>query len=166
MDEREEKKSKEEKEDIEKIIRQRDEYLAGWQRAKADFDNYRKDEEKRRELMAKFAAESILRDLILVLDSFDLAIANHAADGSDVKKLRILKEQLLSIIRKWGLQELEIKPGDKFDPNFHEAVGTLPSADHPEETILEVLQPGYLIHGKVLRPAKVKVATKELENSK
>lgn len=154
------------KEELEKLKKERDEYLAGWQRAKADFSNYQKDEAKREALMAQFAAGEIVKDALLVLDSFDLAIANHAKENSETKRLRIIKDQFLSILKKWGLEEMKVAAGAKFDPNFHEAVETIPSSEHQEGGIIEVLQAGYLLHGKVLRPAKVKVVVKKnLESS-
>jgi len=145
------------KKELEEAKSKRDEYLSGWKRAKADFANYQKDEAKRGELMAKFAAESILRDLVVVLDSFDLAMITHPEKE---KELRILKDQLLSILKKWGFEEMVVEKSQKFDPHFHEAVQTLADDSQEEGTILEVLQQGYLLHGRVLRPAKVKVAIK------
>lgn len=146
--------------ELEEATKKADEYLAGWQRAKADFSNYQKDEAKREALMAQFAAREIVKDALLVLDSFDLAITNQGEDNAETKRLRIIKDQFLSILKKWGLEEMEVREGQKFDPNLHEAVETLSDATKPEGTIVEVFERGYLLHGRVLRPAKVKVATK------
>jgi len=151
--------------ELEEAIRKRDEYLAGWQRAKADFSNYQKDEARRAELIAKFAAEDLIRDYLLVLDSFDLAMASHQEDDSLVKSLRILKEQSLSILKKWGLQEMAVQKGDRFDPAFHEAVQSLAGPPESDGKILEVLAPGYLLHGAVLRPVKVRVVVHQNENN-
>jgi molecular chaperone GrpE len=153
------------KKELEEAKKKAEEYLAGWQRSKADFSNYQKDEAKRQELMALFAAETILRDSILVLDSFDLAITNQGEENSETKRLRIIKDQLLFILKKWGLEEMPLSEGQKFDPNFHEAVET--SHEEGEEgTIVKILERGYLLHARVLRPAKVKVVIKKnLESS-
>ena len=99
-------------------------------------------------------------EIIPVLDSFDLAITNQGAENSETKRLRIIKEQLLSIVKKWGLQQMDVTEGEKFDPNFHEAVETSHEEGKDEGTIIQVLERGYLLYGKVLRPAKVKVVTK------
>ncbi|MBI2633764.1 MAG: nucleotide exchange factor GrpE [Parcubacteria group bacterium] len=144
------------KEELEKVKKERDEYLAGWQRAKADFINYQKDEAKRAEIISKFAAESLIADFVLILDSFDLA--QTQAHEEESKNIRIIRDQALSILKKWGLEEIPASPGDQFDPNFHEAVERSSEEGKPEGTIIEVLERGYLLHSKVLRPAKVKVS--------
>ena len=130
-----------------------EEYLNGWKRAKADFINYQKDEAKRFEEFAKFANASLVHDLIAVLDSFDLALAGPEAE----KGMRIIRTQLEDIVKKYGLQKIETKPGDAFDPALHESI-----AEEPGEaagTIAEVLRTGYTIHHKVIRAAQVKVYT-------
>lgn len=157
-----------EKDDFEKLTKeleeckkQRDEYLAGWQRAKADFANYQKDEVKRIELMAKFAAADLILDILLVMDSFDLALVRARNDKDDEfsKGLHLIRAQLESILKKRGVEEIKAL-GEKLDTNFHEAVETTVDETKPEGTIVEVLERGYLLHGRVLRPAKVRVVTK------
>ncbi len=92
-----------------------------------------------------------MTELIPVLDSFTLAEAHPGAD------LLPLHKQLIKILKSNGLEESN-PLGEKFDPNFHEAIGMI-KTDKPDEdhTILEVLQKGYIMNGKSLRPAKVKV---------
>src|SRR3989338_6951716 len=126
------------------------EYLDGWQRAQADFVNIRKrDEEAKREFL-KFANTDLVAQLIPVLDSFELSLPH----GN--KELEVIYKQLLSALKVNGLEE--VNPiHQSFDPKYHEAIGVVPT-ENPEEDneILEVLQKGYILAGKTLRPAKVR----------
>lgn len=127
------------------------ENMDGWQRAQADFVNLRKRDEEAKTDFLKFANAGLMTELIPVLDSFTLAEAHPRAD------LLPLHKQLIKILKSNGLEESN-PLGEKFDPNFHEAIGMI-KTDKPDEdhTILEVLQKGYIMNGKSLRPAKVKV---------
>jgi len=137
--------------------KQRDEYLAGWQRAKADFINYRKDEARRFEDMIRFANEDLLEELIGVLDSFDLGLAALEKAGPVEKGVYMVRSKLDSVLKQRGLERLPVKAGDKFEPSFSEAIVEAES-DQPAGTILEVIEAGYKLHDKVLRPARVKVS--------
>lgn len=130
------------------------EYLAGWQRAKADFVNYKKDETQRFEEVARYASEEILKDFILVLDSFDLAVAALEKNGPVEKGVYMIRAQIEDILKKRGLQKIEIKPGEPFDPAVSEAI-TETESDHPEGSIVDEVETGYKLYGKVLRPARV-----------
>ncbi len=151
-------------EELNKTLRQAqdkcEEYLNGWKRAKADFINYQKDEHKRLENFAQFANEALLRNLIVVLDSFNLAIAT--AENPD-KGLLIIRAQLEDMLKKYGLQPIPAKPGDPFLPEFHEAIAVADApADAPQGTpnaIVEIIETGYTLNGKVVRPARVKINT-------
>lgn len=127
------------------------EYLNGWKRAKADLINYQKDEAKRFEEVIKFSNAIMIKELILVLDSFDLA---EKHDGKDFK---MIKNQLEDIMKKSGLERMPVSTGNAFDPNLHEAVGEVES-DKPASTVIEEVEGGYLLSGRVIRPAKVKIA--------
>lgn len=135
----------------EQCEKERDEYLNGWKRAKADLINYQKDEAKRFEEIIKFANATIIKDLIAVLDSFDLA-AKH--DGKDFK---MIGSQLEDIMKKDGLERMLIPTGSVFDPNLHESIGEVES-DKPPGTIVEEVERGYLLNGRVIRPARVKLS--------
>ncbi len=137
--------------------KQRDEYLAGWQRAKADFINYRKDEARRFEDMIRFANEDLLEELIGVLDSFDLGLAALEKAGPVEKGVYMVRSKLENVLKQRGLERLPVKAGDIFDPSLSEAIVEAES-DQPAGTILEVIESGYKIHDKVLRPARVKVS--------
>ena len=152
-----------------------DEYLAGWQRAKADFINYKKDEAARLQEVVRYHTEELMRELIGVVDSFNLAISymemratpTSAALGSEPrpesvgaekqgpveKGVYMIKVQLEDILKRWGLQKIEVKTGEQFNPAFHEAVGEQES-EKPPGTILEEIEPGYRLYDKIIRPGE------------
>jgi molecular chaperone GrpE len=127
------------------------EYLDSWQRSQADFVNLRKrDEESKKEFM-KFANENLLEKLIPVLDSFNIALSHGH------QELEPVYGQLLSALKSAGLEEMN-PLGESFDPSVHEAVGMMPTENKDEDDkVLEVMQKGYALSGKVVRPAKVRV---------
>jgi len=135
----------------------RDEYLAGWQRAKADFLNYKKDELRRLQEFARYGNEELMRDLLGILDSFDLGISALEKMGPVEKGIYIIRGQTEEILRRYGVQKIEMQSHALFDPTVHEAVGEVES-EEPPGTVLEEVSPGYRLHEKVLRPARVKVA--------
>lgn len=127
------------------------EYLDGWQRAQADFANLRKQDEKSRQEFAKFAQADLVSQLIPVLDSFNLALDHGSKEVEPVYK------QMLSVLKSNGLEELD-PVGEAFDPRIHESVGEVAVEDKEEDQkIVEVLQKGYILSGKTVRPAKVKI---------
>ena len=131
------------------------EYLTGWQRAKADLINYKKDEAKRFEEVAKFSAEGLIAETVQVLDSFDLAL-QHEVPREIERGIVLIRSQLEDILRRHGLEMLAAT-GKKFEPALHESIGEV-EAEVAEGTVVEELQKGYLLHGKVLRPARVKIS--------
>lgn len=143
--------------DLEKLIKEKDEYLNGWKRAKADLINYQKDEAKRFEELAKFAGRSMVQDIIPVLDSFDLASVTLEKNSPAEKGFLLIRSQLMEALRKYGLEKIKIEPGSQFDPMNHESVGE-EASDHPSGTVVEEINSGYTMNGKMIRPAKVKIA--------
>lgn len=139
-----------------RLSEERREYLEGWQRAKADFINYKKDDAKRAEELLRFAAGSLIAEILIVLDSFDLAIGSMAAGGDD-RGLSLIRAQLKDILRRHGLEEITTGPGEMFSPERHESIGEEES-DAPDGSIASVLQKGYLLRGKIIRPARVKLS--------
>ena len=139
--------------------KERDEYLDGWKRAKADLANYKKDEAKRFEEIIKFGQTSLIRDLIIILDSFDLALISKEiqSDPDREKGLYLIRQQLEDILSKNGLERIMISAGDAFDPAFHEALGEIES-DKPSGAIAAEVERGYLLNGKLIRPARVKIS--------
>jgi molecular chaperone GrpE len=137
--------------------KQRDEYLAGWQRAKADFINYRKEEMRRLEEVAKYGTEELIQDLLTVLDNFDLGLRAMEKNGGVDKGIYLIRSQIEDILEKRGLAKIDLHPGDHFDPAVAEAMAEIGS-DKPAGTIIEVAEPGYRLHDKILRAAKVIVS--------
>jgi molecular chaperone GrpE len=134
--------------------RQRDEYLSGWQRAKADFVNYKKEEMKRMEEVAQYGSLALIKDLIAVLDNFDLGLRTLEKAGPVEKGIYLIRTQIEDILKKRGLEKVSVKPGDEFDPAIAEALSEVPS-DKPAGTIVEEIEPGYKMGDKVLRAARV-----------
>ncbi len=140
----------------EEIEKQRDEYLDGWKRAKADFLNYKKEETERISQMIKFANESLLYDLIAVLDSFELGLATLEEHKEAYKGMSLVKMQMEDILKRFGLESVSASPGTKFNTVNHEAIGEIESDGEPG-LIGEEIKKGFVLNGKVIRPAKVKI---------
>jgi len=145
------------KKKLEECERQRDEYLAGWQRARADFSNYRKDEALRFEEMARFASENLIKDLIPVLDSFDLGIATLEKSGNVDKGIYMIRAKLEDVLRERGLERVKVEIGKPLNPEIAEAIIEVES-EGESGIVLEEIEPGYKLNGKVVRPARVKVS--------
>jgi len=145
------------KEQIEEMTTQRDEYLAGWQRAKADFINYKKEESNRALEIAHYGSADLIRDLISVMDNFDLALRTIEKAGPVEKGIYLIRTQIEDILKKRGLAKVDIKEGDVFDPATAEALAEVAS-EKPAGAVVEVIEQGYRLHEKVLRPARVIVS--------
>lgn len=143
------------------LVAERDEYLDHLRRLKAEFENYRKRVQRDGEEMRLRAAETVVESLLPVLDNLDRAIA--AAGDDDESQLlpgvQLVAAQLRGTLEGHGLTPVDVAEGTEFDPNVHEAVLVQASDRHPEGTVTQVLEPGYLLHGRLLRPAKVIVAS-------
>jgi molecular chaperone GrpE len=128
-------------------------------RRQADFDNYRKRIEKERFEDSKRATARVIEGLIPVLDGFEHALAAHReAEYENYRKgFELIYKQLLENITKLGVERID-PMGKSFDPHLHQAVDRAETSDHKDGTILQVFQPGYVFHGRVLRPAMVRVA--------
>lgn len=135
--------------------------LDGWQRSKADFVNFRKREEDGKAEFLKFAGEGVVSDLLPVLESFHMAFANKEAWGKVDKSWRsgveYIHTQLVQILREHGLSE--VNPiGQDFDPNEQLSVGLVGTEDKKQyHKVAEVLQLGYRLNGKIIRPPQVKI---------
>ncbi len=149
------------REKLKKAIAEKQEYLDGWQRAKADFVNIRKrDEEEKREFR-KFPTENIIAELVPVLESFEMARANKAAWEAIDKNWRMgveyIQTQLLKTLSDNGLQEID-PLNQKFDPSRDEAVSYEPTDDQMKDhVIIDVIQKGYSLNGKIIKAPRVKV---------
>jgi molecular chaperone GrpE len=138
--------------DVESIARERDEYLDALQRLKAEFDNYRKRVVGGQHKLAARAHERLVRELVPVLDDLERALAH---EGNLEDGIRLIHRQLDEALTKEGLVEVETT--GMFDPHTQEALLAQPS-DEAEGTVIEVLQKGYLLGDRVLRPARVVIS--------
>ncbi|MHB8857929.1 MAG: nucleotide exchange factor GrpE [Thermoleophilia bacterium] len=149
----------------EEVLHERDEYLESLQRLQAEFANFRKRVLRDSEQQTKRASSEVIEELLPVLDNFERAM--QAAAQHDEKLLtdgvELVYNQLRGILTRRGLCEIEAE-GETFDPNQHEAVLCQPSGKHEEGTVIQVLEKGYQLEDKVVRPAKVIVSTTPDEN--
>jgi len=128
-------------------------------RSQADFANYRKRIEKERFEDSKRATARVIEGIIPVVDGFEQALAAHReAEYENYRKgFELIYKQLLDNIAKLGVERLD-PIGKAFDPHLHQAVDREETSERKDRTILQVFQPGYVFHGRVLRPAMVRVA--------
>jgi molecular chaperone GrpE len=128
-------------------------------RRQADFDNYRKRIEKERFEDSKRATARVIEGLIPVIDGFEHALAAHReAEYENYRKgFELIYKQLLDNLTRLGVERID-PAGKMFDPHLHQAMDRAETTDHADGTILQVFQPGYVYHGRVLRPAMVRVA--------
>lgn len=161
------------KKQFDKCQKLKDEYLAGWQRARADLINYKKEELERIEELIKYAGEGLILKILPILDNLEIAEKEVRSMKYEETKYKEvingflkIKVQIQDFLRSQGVEEIECL-GKKFDPNFMEVVEDLPSEalakgeveqkSQEPGTVIEEIQKGYKINGKLLRPAKVKV---------
>ena len=131
----------------------RDRYL----RTLADFENYRKRADREKADFFKYALAGTIKDLLPVLDNFDRAL-EHAEEGDDFHKgVLLIYKQLFDVLQKHGLKPID-EAGVHFDPNIHEAVVTEDNPSVRAHTVTTILQKGFFLHDRLLRPALVKVA--------
>ena len=140
-----------------KCQQEREEYLAGWQRAKADFINYKKDEAARLTEMLRYAQEDMLLEFITVLDSFDLGLAALEKAGSVEKGVYMIRAQIEDVLKKRGVEKIPIQAGEQYNPAMAEAIAEVDS-DKPPGSIIAEIEPGYRLGDRIIRPARVKVA--------
>lgn len=136
------------------------EYLEGWQRSRAEFANFKKRVERDQALVYQNAASSVIRRYIDVIDDLERALKNSPQSGEGLAwagGIELIYRKFLSILESEGVTQMD-PTGEIFDPNLHEAVTSEDSPDHESGEIIEVLQKGYLIGDRVLRPAMVRVA--------
>jgi len=147
------------KKKLEECEKLKDEYLAGWQRERADFLNYKREELERIGEILKYTNVGLILNILPILDNFEIAekkIPEDLKNDENVKGILQLKNQILDFLKNQGVEEIK-SLGEKFDPNFMEVVETTEAKDKESGIVVEEIQKGYKINGKVLRPAKVRV---------
>ncbi len=144
---------------VEELASQLEEANGRYLRLAADFDNFKKRARQEQLETMRFAAATVAERLLPVLDDAKLAL-DHAPEGVDenwLRGVRLTFQKLEEVLASVGVERIE-SVGVRFDPNLHEAVGSEESGDHPEDTVVAELRPGYRMHDRVLRPALVRVA--------
>lgn len=148
------------KEKLKSCQKEKEEYLAGWQRERADFINHKKEEEEKAKDQGLFIKGEIFFEFLKILDNFERASFNPPSFQNSnsglkwVEGVLKIKDQIKDFLKHQGVEEVLVKKGDKFDPQFCEA---LEVTDGEEGKVIEVLEKGYFLEKKLLRPAKVKV---------
>ena len=128
-----------------------------YMRLMADFQNFKRRTEKEKSDIYAFANEKIISELLNVIDNFERALLHGAEGDSFAEGMNMIFKQLQGVLEKAGVKEIEAL-GLDFDPNFHNAVMTEDSTEYESGKVTEVLQKGYTLNSKVIRPSMVKVA--------
>jgi molecular chaperone GrpE len=139
---------------------ERDQFLDLLKRTQADFENYQKRNQRERDQERRYSHSSFAMDLLPVLDNLERATAAARQAGETgplVQGVGMVLQQLLDMLRRYGVTSIEAA-GQPFDPHLHQAVMQRPAADVPPNTVTQVLEGGFMIHDRVLRPAKVVVS--------
>ena len=146
--------------EVEKLRAERNDLFERLARLQAEFDNYRKRAAKENSEYRDYAVSDAARSLLPVIDSFTLALKNSAAKPEDLRKgVELIFKQLQDVLQKLNIERVPAQ-GEPFDPRVHEAIEMVETNDAPDHHVLEELQPGYRIKGRLLRPAMVRVAKK------
>jgi molecular chaperone GrpE len=136
------------------------EYLDGWQRARAELINYKKRTDRDRERVYQDTTAKVVRRYLEILDDLERALKDRPQEGQGAawaEGIELIYQKLKAILQAEGIEAMKAQ-GDIFDPNLHEAIAQTDSDEHESGEIIEVIQEGYLIGDRVLRPAVVRVA--------
>lgn len=149
-------KNKRALEDLKKELhftaKQAEQYLEGWQRERARFENFQKDLERQKQLIRKAIMQEVAEQVLPVLDNFEQAqkfLDKDKQKDEWISGILQVRAQLAGALEKLGLQKIEVRPGDRFDPAVHEAMGG------QGEYVDKLMQAGYFFEGGLIRPAKV-----------
>jgi molecular chaperone GrpE len=147
-------------EQVKKLLAEKQELMETLVRRQADFENYRKRVEKEKHHERYRGVESVVEHILPVLDAFDRALVGHddAANAEYRKGFELIRRQLWDALAKQGVTRIE-SVGKQFNPHFHHAIESVETSEHEDGVVIGELQPGYLFHERVLRPAMVRVAT-------
>lgn len=147
--------------ELDDVAKQRDDYLAMLKEKQAEFENYQKRNAREREIERKYWNFALAHDLLPAIDNLEraLAVAKGAGEsGPLVQGVAGTHRSLLDILARHGVGRIEVNLGDPLDPSKHEAVMQQASAAVPAGSVVQVIQPGYKIHDRILRPAGVSVS--------
>lgn len=152
--------------ELSKLRAEKEDLLQTLVRRQADFENFRKRTERDRSEEGRRGVERMILDLIPVLDAFDRALHAHEDPAYEEyrKGVTLIRKQLWDALARHGVQRMDAS-GKMFDPNVHQAIERIESLEYPDGFIVDVFQDGYIFHGRVLRPAIVRVAVHPKEAS-
>lgn len=146
---------------IEGLEKEVEETKDSWLRSRADFDNYKKRVQRDAVRSYQDAMANVVKMFLSASDDLERALA-HRPQGEDldgwVSGIELIQQKLVNQMKKQGVEQMEIKPGDDFNPNFHEAITQEDNPDYSDGQIIEIVQPGYKIADRIIRPAMVRVA--------
>jgi molecular chaperone GrpE len=148
------------RDEVEKLRRERDSLYERLARATAEFQNIRKRQEQEADQRVQYANSTLIKSLLPVIDNFERALAVDPAKAdaaSILKGMQIVHDQWLNVLRQQEVEEIAPTPGTPFDPNLHQAL-MQQDATYPVPTVVRLLQKGYALHGRTLRPAQVAVS--------
>ena len=141
-----------------------DQHYDKWLRLQAEFENTKKRLDRERIEAIRYASTDIIAKILPIVDDFDRAVeAVKATKDIDslLKGVQIIRAEIDKVLKDDGVERVE-SLGQPFDPHVHEAMMMVETDDHPDGTVIEELQPGYRLNGRLLRPAKVKVSKKKV----
>jgi molecular chaperone GrpE len=145
------------RQDLEAALAKAAENLEGWQRAQAEFVNYRNRMQRDQELMRFSMKADILKRVLPVLDDLERALANRPAQDAWTDGMELIMRKFQNILESEGLERIPAE-GQPFDPNFHEAISHEPGGNVDSGHVIAVVQNGYMLGDRVIRPAMVRVA--------
>jgi molecular chaperone GrpE len=146
---------------VRKLQQERDSLYERLARATADYQNSRKRLEAEMDQRLQYANSSLIKSLLPVIDNFERALAvdlSKADSSSILKGLQVVHDQWLTVLKNQSVEVIAPQPGTPFDPSKHEALMQQPSEQYKEPTVTQLLQKGYSLHGRTLRPASVAVS--------
>jgi len=147
--------------ELESLQAQVDEQQDGWLRTCADFDNYKKRVLRDSARVHQDALASVIKTFLVIADDLERALKDKptvAEAAGWVDGIELIYQKLINQIKNQGVERMEVNPGDKFDPNIHEAITQEEHPEFSEGQIIDVVQPGYRIADRIIRPAMVRVA--------
>jgi len=156
----EEKNKEKLEEKLKECQKQKEEFLNGWKKERADFLNYKKEEMERIGELIKYANEGLILKFLPILDNLEIAekkLPESLKKEENVRGILQIKKQILDFLKTQGVEEIK-SIGEKFNPNFHEVVEEIKKEGCGPGMIVEEIQKGYKINGRLLRPAKVKIS--------
>ena len=154
------------RDDLKAAQAEKADYLQNWQKERADFINFKKGEDERKKQTIDYVRESITEELLPVLDAYDMMSANKEAwekvDKAWRQGVEYIHQQLLKVLADNGISEISPKEGDEPDSNLHDLIDTVETDDESKDhTVASVMQKGYKMGARIVRPARVKVYAKK-----